>query len=206
MRPLRLPARPCYDDTHSKLMAKSAYDYPSPDVSFRDAARVALGTSLRKMMNNADETRAGLERTVPTADQIEALHDMRVGSRRLRAALSVFARIFPREEFRALEGEVADITDALGGVRDYDVLLDGLREYQKGLPENEAYGIGRLIERQEKLRDAGRRRLLKALDELEESKFKKRFQKSLDRAAPAPVLPVELDPDAPTANAGEEVR
>jgi len=163
-------------------MAKAAFDYP-PDATLREAACEVLSSALTRMMDNAAGTRDGLQRRVPTPEQIEALHDMRVGSRRLRAALSVFAKIFPRNELRVLEREVADITGALGAVRDYDVLLDGLRAYQATLPEGEAYGIGRLITRQMKARDIERERLEKALKRLKKARFGRRFRAALDRAA-----------------------
>jgi CHAD domain-containing protein len=163
-------------------MAKAAFDYP-PDATLREAAHEVLSSALRRMMSNAKGTRAGLRQRVPTPEQVEALHDMRVGSRRIRAALSVFAKVFPRGEFRALEREVADITGALGAVRDADVLLDSLRTYQATLSEGDAYGIGRLIERQTKVRDIERERLERALRRLRRSRFRRRFQEALERAA-----------------------
>jgi CHAD domain-containing protein len=164
-------------------MAKAAYEYPA-DTSFRDAARSALEDSFRKMMKNASGTRSGIERREPNADEVEALHDMRVGSRRLRAALSLFAGVFPKSEFRDLDKQVGNITDALGAVRDLDVQLDSLRALQTSVPTNEAYGISRLIERQADLREIERKALLIALERLDKSRFEKRFQKALDRALP----------------------
>jgi CHAD domain-containing protein len=159
-------------------MAKATYEFPA-DIALTDAARRVLLTQFNKMMDNAPGTRAG--------DEIEALHDMRVGSRRLRAALQVFAKVFPKNEFRQLDKQIGDITDALGEVRDLDVQIDYLRNYRNGLPENEAYGIGRLIERQNTLRDKRRKGLIKALDRLEKERFGRQFQKALDRAIPAPL-------------------
>lgn len=156
-------------------MAKAAYDFPG-DIAFKDAARRVLLAQFRKMMANAPGTRAG--------DDIEALHDMRVGSRRLRAALSIFAKVFPKDEYRALDKQIGDITDALGLVRDLDVQLDYLRNLRNSLPENEAYGIGRLIERRTGRRDKERKALVKALDRLERDRFERRFKKALDRALP----------------------
>nr|CAA9272692.1 Adenylate cyclase [uncultured Armatimonadetes bacterium] len=162
-------------------MAKATYDFPA-DIAFRDAARRILLLQFHKMMDNAPGTRAG--------EDIEALHDMRVGSRRLRAALSVFAKVFPKDEYRMLDKQIGDITDALGAVRDLDVQLDYLRNYRNSLPENEAYGITRLIERRGGLRDSERKKLVKALDRLEKEKFSGRFRKALDKAVPGTNDPV----------------
>jgi CHAD domain-containing protein len=164
-------------------MAKATYDYPA-DIPFRDAARIALEGGFQKMMKNASGTRSGVERREPTADEVEALHDMRVGSRRLRAALALFAGVFPKTEFRDLDKQVGSITDALGAVRDLDVQLDALRSLQASVPPNEAYGISRLIERQTEQRDIERKALQVALDRLEKSRFERQFQKALDRALP----------------------
>lgn len=158
-------------------MAKATYDFPG-DIAFKEAARKILQAQFRKMMDNAPGTRQG--------DDIEALHDMRVASRRLRAALSIFAKVFPGDEFRRLDRQIGDITDALGAVRDLDVQLDYLRNYRNTLPTNEAYGIQRLVERRSDLRDKERKALVKALDKLEKDRFERRFRKALDRAVPGP--------------------
>ncbi|MES2459542.1 MAG: CHAD domain-containing protein [Armatimonadota bacterium] len=165
-------------------MAKASYDYPA-DVPFRDAARSALESGFRKMLKNVSGTRSGVRRREPNADEVEALHDMRVGSRRLRAALALFAGVFPRAEFRDLDRQVGAITDALGAVRDLDVQLDALRALESSVPSNEAYGISRLIARQREQRDIERRALQVALDRMKKSGFERKFQKALDRALPA---------------------
>lgn len=162
-------------------MAKATYELP-PDIGFREAARAVMMAGYRKMMDNAPGTREGLEQRDPTPEGIEALHDMRVGSRRLRAALSVFGKVFSKEEFRALDKQIGGITDALGAVRDLDVQLDYLRNMQTDLPPNEAYGIGQLIQQQTKRRDRERKALIIALNKLEKDRFEQRFLKSLDRA------------------------
>jgi CHAD domain-containing protein len=162
-------------------MAKATYELP-PDIAFRDAARAVMMAGYRKMMDNAAGTRAGLEQRDPTPEGIEALHDMRVGSRRLRAALSVFGKVFPKDEFRALDRQIGRITDALGMVRDLDVQLDYLRTLQATLPPNEAYGIGQLIKQQTKRRDTERKALIAALDRLEKDRFEQKFLKVVGKA------------------------
>src|SRR5678815_2271392 len=111
-------------------MAKATYEF-SADIAFRDAARTVLMAGYRKMMDNAPGTHAGLKEKHPTPEGIEALHDMRVGSRRIRAALAVFGKVFPKEVFRNLDRQIGSITDALGAVRDLDVQLDNLRTMQE---------------------------------------------------------------------------
>ncbi|HEX3325346.1 MAG TPA: CHAD domain-containing protein [Solirubrobacterales bacterium] len=61
--------------------------------------------------------------------EIERVHDMRVATRRLRAALEVFEACFPRKRHRKALKRVKALADALGERRDLDVeivLLEGL--------------------------------------------------------------------------------
>ena len=62
-------------------------------------------------------------------DDAERVHDMRVATRRLRAALEIFAPCFPRKRGRKALKRVKELADALGRRRDLDVeieLLEGL--------------------------------------------------------------------------------
>lgn len=60
---------------------------------------------------------------------VEHVHDMRVATRRLRAALEIFEPCFPRKRHRKALKRVKALADALGERRDLDVeieLLEGL--------------------------------------------------------------------------------
>jgi exopolyphosphatase/pppGpp-phosphohydrolase len=89
-------------------------------------------------------------KTIPAAlegTDIEGVHDVRVASRRLRAAMDIAAPVFPQRWFRALHRTAKEITGALGEVRDRDVLLEALRADRAAAPLAEHPGIDRLIER-----------------------------------------------------------
>ncbi len=58
---------------------------------------------------------------VKTAQDIEHIHRMRVASRRLRAALPLFASCFPEKKYQQWMEEVRTVTRALGEARDIDV-------------------------------------------------------------------------------------
>jgi CHAD domain-containing protein len=60
---------------------------------------------------------------VKTAQDIEHIHRMRVASRRLRAALPLFASCFPEKRYRRWMQEIQKITRALGDARDTDVQI-----------------------------------------------------------------------------------
>jgi CHAD domain-containing protein len=154
-------------------MAKSPYNI-TPDATFKDAATTAIRFQLDEMLRNLPGTRAG--------DDIEALHDMRVASRRLRAALSVFVDVFPPKKFAALEKEVARVTDALGAVRDADVQIEFMEHTRDDAPESGRVGLDALIAHLRYHRDAERIHLVKALNTLEKSRFKRDFDSLLDAA------------------------
>jgi CHAD domain-containing protein len=65
---------------------------------------------------------------------IEPLHDMRVATRRLRAALEVFRDCFPRKRLKRALKEVKAIADALGARRDRDVSIEFLGGYLDRVP------------------------------------------------------------------------
>lgn len=60
---------------------------------------------------------------VKTARDIEHIHRMRVASRRLRAALPLFASCFPEKRYQRWMQEIQKITRALGDARDTDVQI-----------------------------------------------------------------------------------
>jgi CHAD domain-containing protein len=85
-------------------------------------------------------------------EDIEPLHDMRVATRRLRAALEVFAACFSRKRYRKALKRVKALADALGERRDRDVEIAFLTEFAGAAPESErpalAARIARLREEQ----------------------------------------------------------
>jgi exopolyphosphatase/pppGpp-phosphohydrolase len=97
---------------------------------------------------------------------IEGVHDVRVASRRLRAAMDIAAPAFPEKWYTALHRTAKEITGALGEVRDRDVLLEALREDRSTAPPAEHPGIDRLIDRVERERVAAREEMERYLRQL----------------------------------------
>ncbi|MEP7270446.1 MAG: CHAD domain-containing protein [Acidobacteriota bacterium] len=58
--------------------------------------------------------------------EVEAIHDMRVTARKLRVALANFAVCVPLERRRGIKSHLTLLADALGRVRDIDVMLESL--------------------------------------------------------------------------------
>jgi CHAD domain-containing protein len=78
---------------------------------------------------------------------IERVHDMRVATRRLRAALEVFEACFPKKRFRAALTEVKALADALGERRDRDVHIADLTEFEQAVGPADRPGIRSLVRR-----------------------------------------------------------
>ena len=96
---------------------------------------------------------------VPVAlagEDIEGVHDVRVASRRLRAAMDVAAACFPSGWYRPLHRTAKEITGALGEVRDRDVLLERLTAERTAAAAAEWPGLDRLIARVERERAEAR--------------------------------------------------
>jgi CHAD domain-containing protein len=72
------------------------------------------------------------EAGVRSGDDPEAVHQMRVATRRLRAALSLFADVIPADVL-ALRRELGWLADTLGAVRDFDVQMTSLRQVAEEL-------------------------------------------------------------------------
>lgn len=84
------------------------------DASTADAFRTIAFACLDHALAN--------ERAVRRGDA-EGVHQMRVGLRRLRAALSLFKPLVPGAETEAIKAELKWLTDALGPARELDVLI-----------------------------------------------------------------------------------
>jgi CHAD domain-containing protein len=76
---------------------------------------------------------------------IERVHDMRVATRRLRAALEIFEPCFPAKPYREALGEVKRLADALGERRDRDVAIATLHGFNEQMPSPDRRGISSLI-------------------------------------------------------------
>ena len=129
-----------------------------PDQDFRSATRELIA-----------ERWGAVWRAIPVAlagADVEGVHDVRVASRRLRAAMDVAVECFPAAWYRPLHKIAAAITSALGEVRDRDVLLQALAAERAATPAAEWPGIDRLIDRIEAERAAARTEMESFLTDL----------------------------------------
>jgi CHAD domain-containing protein len=126
------------------------------EMTFARAASVTVATRSHELFACADG--------VLDTEDIERVHDMRVASRRLRAALEVFAPCFERDEHRDLLREVKQLAAALGRRRDPDVQIDALTKVREELSPEDHPGVDLLIARAREEQAAGNTALREALE------------------------------------------
>jgi len=80
--------------------------------------------------------------------QVERVHDMRVATRRLRAALEIFEPCFPRKRHRKALKRVKGLADALGERRDTDVEIELLKGLASEAAAADRPALRKLIEEQ----------------------------------------------------------
>jgi CHAD domain-containing protein len=116
---------------------------PIPGLSEHDPYTLAGAKIIAVRSRELGDQAAG----VLDVTDIERVHDMRVATRRLRAALEVFEPCFPPKRFRAALREVKELADALGERRDRDVTIAALDQFASAMGRADRTGIESLIGR-----------------------------------------------------------
>ncbi len=137
------------------------------DESFRTAAGKTIWTRFEEMLSF---TEVALEGRDP-----EGVHDMRVGSRRLRAAIELYRDVFPKRRLKPMLRDVKRLADALGHVRDLDVMLERLTADCAGRPRAQQAVLKEMMAEMKQERQEARRALQQTIDDLEHEDFPRRF-------------------------------
>ena len=139
------------------VVGSSPIGHPSPVFqAVRRAALEQIETNARGMLGSEDP---------------EFLHQLRVGMRRLRAALRAFRPILPKKEWGRVRDALRELSPTLGRARDWDVLVERL---------NAARAAPALIERSQMKRAKARKKALRALGS---KKFARLSQTALEPRA-----------------------
>lgn len=139
----------------------------SCDDSFRSAAGKIIWTRFDEMMSFRDIALKGKD--------IEGVHDMRVGSRRLRAAVELFRDAFPRRRLRPFLRQVKALADALGEVRDLDVMIERVTNDITDRPTSQQAALREVLADFATQRDTARHDLKATIETLEDDEFPRRF-------------------------------
>jgi CHAD domain-containing protein len=106
----------------------------------------AYATAAAKIVAVRSREVADHSHDVLDVTDIERVHDMRVATRRLRAALEVFEPCFPAPQREEALTEVKAVADALGERRDADVAIAALERFAAGLAAPDRPGVASLVE------------------------------------------------------------
>jgi len=145
------------------------------DDSLTEAGRKVLRMHLLRMLAAEPGARLG--------EGTDGVHKMRVATRRMRAAWRVFDGTYPGRVARRHVAELREVAQALGTVRDLDVMLERLDAYRAGLASDEAKAaLEPLVEEWRRNRAAARRELLDLLQGAAYDRFFNDYRALVDRA------------------------
>jgi CHAD domain-containing protein len=110
-----------------------------PDAALDDAARHVLFVRLQVVKDYLPK--AALE----ADDDIEYVHQLRVGTRRADAALRIFGDCLPKKIYKKARQRLRQLRRAAGATRDWDVFLDDLQAREKAADSKHRGGLDFLI-------------------------------------------------------------
>ena len=126
------------------------------DDPMSEAGRKVIYLHFTRMLANEAGTRLG--------EDPEALHDIRVATRRMRAAFVLFGAHFDEKTLKQFGKGLRRAGRTLGAVRDLDVLLEKARAHVATLPPDSAGSLDPLLAHWETAGDVARRQMLDYLD------------------------------------------
>lgn len=138
-----------------------------PDETMMGAARKILQEQWRKLLYYEPGTRLGQD--------IEALHDMRVATRRIRAALRLFADYFEPETLRPFIKKARQTGRILGQVRDMDVFREKTARFLADQPDTDPLDLAPLHRAWAAQREAYRQEMLAYFNSAGYKQFKRDF-------------------------------
>ena len=143
--------------------------YTSSTIALAELGRILLRRHLRRLRSAEREVRANTS--------VEAVHDLRVATRRLRSTLRLLAPVYAGDNWRALNRGIGEIGRAAGAVRDRDVLLADLASRASVLP---AEALVDLQQRLSNERAVAHAALINFLDDARHARFIRRFARVMN--------------------------
>jgi CHAD domain-containing protein len=153
-----------------------------------EAARKTFWLHFQRMLYHEPGTRLG--------EDIEELHDMRVATRRMRAAYQVFGDYLDMDHMAPILKGLRRTGRALGAVRDLDVFWEKTQHYMDTLPPDQPNNLEPLRAVWEGEREVARERMLAYLDSKRYARFTEDFGEFLQipGAGALPVLAQDGEP------------
>lgn len=138
-----------------------------PEDTMAEAGRKVLLDQFVKMLHHESGSRSG--------EDIEDVHDMRVTTRRMRSALGLLEDYYKPKLVRVYRRQFRKIARALGAVRDLDVLIADLKQFQTTLNDTQKVDLQAVIDRLDEERAQLRSDLVRLLDKGEYRRFVEDF-------------------------------
>jgi len=153
----------------------------APTPTLCEYAGDMLTRRLTRMLSHCQGVRDGLSN--------EPVHQMRVWSRRTRAALELFHSCVDGNALFTIEREIKRVADALGEARDLDVMIETMHKVSFALPELQRPGVLAMIDNL--VRD--RAECQTAVDRAVARVQRCELGAVLEKIVPAPQPPVPLE-------------
>jgi CHAD domain-containing protein len=178
------PAEPA-TVTRTELPKKPGLD---ADDSMAEAAGKIFRFHLQRMLYHEPGTRKGQD--------IEELHDMRVATRRMRAAMRVFGDYLEPGQMAPFTKGLRRTGRVLGAVRDLDVFRDKAQNYLDTLPATKQDRLDPLLAAWRTEREAARKKMIAYLDGERYARFKVEFTTFLEKpnAGGLPIVTEDGEP------------
>jgi len=110
----------------------------SGDLAYGEAAARVIAVRSRELIDHSGD--------VLDLTDIDRVHDMRVATRRLRAAIEIFMPCLPTRPAKALLKQVKGLADALGERRDADVAIELLTSFAAAMPHPDRRGVNSIVD------------------------------------------------------------
>ena len=142
----------------------------------------SVALCLQRILRTRFHEMSSYERDTIGGADIEALHDMRVSARRLKAMMKLFRACFPKGKFKLHYGRIRGLLRALGDARDCDVFVEMLVEQKQSLVPRDQRAIDLLIARERQLRQERVRSLARHLQTLTDQMYEFSYQRFLEKS------------------------
>jgi CHAD domain-containing protein len=152
-------------------------DYDTTQSGAESPGTQSMATAGVRLMSARLAAIRDLERSV-RRDQHDAVHDMRVATRRLRVIFPLFRPFYDRGDRSGLEGGLRRLARLLGDIRDMEVMLADCRAASARLEDADLAGFEAKIDER---RATGRVRLLAHLGSDDYAEFNRRFDRLFER-------------------------
>jgi CHAD domain-containing protein len=149
-----------------------------PTDSMTEAIRKVLRVQYEALLANKEGTQAG--------DDPIYLHDMRVATRRMRAALRIADPYVSGTAVARVRRDLRDLARAQGTVRDFDVLIEHGQQFRDALPADQQADMAGLLAAWEDARARARKRLVRLLQSREYRRLTKHMAAFLEEADAPP--------------------